>query len=191
MESVKRYRQLRRLEPDAALLRRRAAGETLRLLARDYGVSHTSLSRYFARPGVVKQLKQAERFVRAEQRAVDARWRSEQATRDADRVAQRQAAEAWSAAGRSAAEPLPGGGPEGPNGLEPVRVSAQPVPALLARPERQRRGSRQAPLFQSESERYAYYEARAHLSENDMLNWHDVRAGRLTPAEKRALRTGR
>jgi ribonuclease D len=42
--------------------------------------------------------------------------------------------------------------------------------------------------FASESERSAYYEARAHLSERDWLNWHDVRAGRLTPAEQRRLR---
>jgi hypothetical protein len=61
-------------------------------------------------------------------------------------------------------------------------------PALLAREERQRRWSRHAPVFQTESERYDYYEARAHLSENDVLNWHDVRAGRLTPYEKRAIR---
>jgi len=44
--------------------------------------------------------------------------------------------------------------------------------------------------FASESERSAYYEARSHLSKKDWLDWHDVRAGRLTPAEKRALRAG-
>ena len=42
--------------------------------------------------------------------------------------------------------------------------------------------------FASASERYAYYEGRAHLSEKDWLDWHDVRAGRLTPSEKRAIR---
>jgi hypothetical protein len=59
--SVERYRRLRRLEPDCELIRRRAAGETLRLLARDYRVAHTTLSRYFTRPDVAKQLNQAGR----------------------------------------------------------------------------------------------------------------------------------
>jgi len=48
---------LRRLVPDRELLRRRAAGETLRELAADYGVAHTSLGRYFARPEVARQLR--------------------------------------------------------------------------------------------------------------------------------------
>jgi hypothetical protein len=64
----------------------------------------------------------------------------------------------------------------------------KPGPALLASEQPQRRWSRHAPVFQSESERYDYYQARAHLSEKDWLNWHDVRAGRLTPSEKRAIR---
>jgi hypothetical protein len=58
---VKRYRRLRRLQPDPELIRRRAAGETFRQLAPAYGVSHSTLSRYFARPEVAKQLKQAVR----------------------------------------------------------------------------------------------------------------------------------
>ena len=53
--------RLRRLVPDRELVRRRAAGETLRLLARDYGVSHTTLSRYFARPEVARELRAARR----------------------------------------------------------------------------------------------------------------------------------
>jgi hypothetical protein len=40
---------LRRLKPDPDLISRRAAGEPLRQLAADYGVSHTTLSRYFRR----------------------------------------------------------------------------------------------------------------------------------------------
>jgi hypothetical protein len=47
---------LRRLLPDRELVRRRAAGEPLRRLARDYGVAHTTLGRYFARPQVAAQL---------------------------------------------------------------------------------------------------------------------------------------
>ena len=47
---------LRRLVPDARLLLRRADGEPLRELAGDYGVSHTSLLRYFQRPQVAKKL---------------------------------------------------------------------------------------------------------------------------------------
>ena len=66
---MKRHRRLRRLVPDAELVRRRAAGETLRALAADYGVAHTTLARYFARPEVASQLRRQARALRAEQRA--------------------------------------------------------------------------------------------------------------------------
>jgi hypothetical protein len=49
--------RLRRLVPDAELMRRRAASEPLRRLARDYGVAHTTLARWFARPEVAGQLR--------------------------------------------------------------------------------------------------------------------------------------
>jgi hypothetical protein len=48
--------RLRRLSPDATLMHRRVAGEPLRRLARDYGVSHTTLGRWFVRPSVARQL---------------------------------------------------------------------------------------------------------------------------------------
>jgi lambda repressor-like predicted transcriptional regulator len=51
--------RLRRLEPDAALIRRRAAGESLRALALDYGVAHTTLARYFQRNDVAMELRDA------------------------------------------------------------------------------------------------------------------------------------
>jgi hypothetical protein len=54
---MKRRRRLRRLVPDAELIRRRAAGEPLRELASDYDVAHTTLGRYFERPEVAKQIK--------------------------------------------------------------------------------------------------------------------------------------
>jgi hypothetical protein len=54
-------RRLRRLVPDSELIRRRAAGEPLRSLATDYKVSHTTLSRYFMRPPVAKQLLRTQR----------------------------------------------------------------------------------------------------------------------------------
>jgi hypothetical protein len=57
--------RLRRLLPDPALIHRRAAGETLRALARDYQVAHTTLARYFHRPEVAPQLLNAHRLVRA------------------------------------------------------------------------------------------------------------------------------
>jgi lambda repressor-like predicted transcriptional regulator len=72
---VKRYRRLRRLRPDAELYRRRAAGESLRPLAREYGVAHTSLSRHFARPQAAAEVKQAGRLLRTERRALAARPR--------------------------------------------------------------------------------------------------------------------
>jgi len=46
---------------DRDLLRRRAAGETLRALAVDYQVAHTSLGRWFKRPQVASQLRAAKR----------------------------------------------------------------------------------------------------------------------------------
>jgi len=54
-------RRLRRLVPDSELIRRRAAKETLRSIAADYGVSHTTILRYFERPEVSKQLLRAQR----------------------------------------------------------------------------------------------------------------------------------
>jgi hypothetical protein len=54
-------RRLRRLAPDHELMRRRAAGETLRSIAADYDVSHTSLSRYYNRSEVAKQLRAQQR----------------------------------------------------------------------------------------------------------------------------------
>ena len=66
---MKRRRGLRRLVPDPALFRRRAAGETLRQLAADYGVSHTALGRFFARPEARSQLREAGRLLRAERQA--------------------------------------------------------------------------------------------------------------------------
>ena len=47
----------RRLVPDAALIYRRAAGESLGRLAEDYKVSRSALSRFFARPDVAEELR--------------------------------------------------------------------------------------------------------------------------------------
>ena len=74
---MKRQRRLRKLVPDAELIRRRAGGEPLRELASDYGVEHTTLGRYFERPEVAKQVRQAAKQLRAEQRAAAARRSAE------------------------------------------------------------------------------------------------------------------
>src|SRR5439155_2606511 len=84
---VKRHRRLRRLVPDAELVRRRAAGETLRALAADYGVAHTTLGRYFARAEAVRQLREAGQ---SERRAAATRRVAE---RRAERAIRRQAKE--------------------------------------------------------------------------------------------------
>jgi hypothetical protein len=63
---TKRRPRLRGLVPDQELIRRRAAGEPLRQLASDYEVAHTTLGRYFERPEVAKQIKQAAKQLRAE-----------------------------------------------------------------------------------------------------------------------------
>jgi hypothetical protein len=129
---VKRYRRLRRLVPDAELILRRAAGETFRELAPDYGVWPSTLSRYFARPGVAKQVKHAEQLLRAEQRAAEARLRAEQkAEREARRLASRQRpAEGQSAAGR--ARPEEAGGVESAS-AEPGAGDRQPAGRILRR----------------------------------------------------------
>jgi hypothetical protein len=71
--AVKRRSRLRKLVPDAELIRRRAAGEPLRELASDYDVAHTTLGRFFEQPEVARQLRKAGRQLRAEQRALAAR----------------------------------------------------------------------------------------------------------------------
>jgi hypothetical protein len=72
---VSARRRLRRLVPDAELIRRRAACEPWRELAADYGVAHTTVGRYFARPQVKTELAQARRQLRAEQAARSSAWR--------------------------------------------------------------------------------------------------------------------
>jgi hypothetical protein len=94
---VKRRPRLRRLVPDPELLRRRAAGEPLRELARDYDVAHTTLGRYFERPEVAKQLREAAKQLRAEQRA------KRRLEREVRRMAKEQAAAERKQAGRARA----------------------------------------------------------------------------------------
>jgi hypothetical protein len=69
--------RLRKLVADDELLRRRAAGEALRQLAADYDVVHTTLCRYFTRPEVKEQLKEAGKQLRAERRSLAARRAAE------------------------------------------------------------------------------------------------------------------
>jgi lambda repressor-like predicted transcriptional regulator len=101
---VKRYRRLRRLVPDDELVRRRAAGESLRALAAEYGVAYTTLGRYFARPEVARQLRQAGRGVRVERRAAaERRARERRLQRQVRRRAKEQAARERERALRAAA----------------------------------------------------------------------------------------
>jgi lambda repressor-like predicted transcriptional regulator len=61
----------RRFTPDPALIARRAAGESLRLLAEDAGVSYSTLSRAFARPEVAEEVR-LQKLKLQEQRADEA-----------------------------------------------------------------------------------------------------------------------
>jgi hypothetical protein len=91
---VKRQRRLRKLVPDADLIRRRAAGESLRSLGSDYGVAHTTLLDYFERPEVVREMKQTEMELRAEQRTIaDRQAADRRAEREVRRKAREQAAQ--------------------------------------------------------------------------------------------------
>ena len=98
-------RRLRRLVLDAELIRRRAAGETLRELAPDYGVTHTTLGRYFQRPEVRKQLKEASEQLLAAQRAAAARRAAER--RQEQELRRRPGSGRRSSASRRAALALP------------------------------------------------------------------------------------
>jgi lambda repressor-like predicted transcriptional regulator len=66
---MKKSRRLRRLIPDAELYERRVVGESLRALASDYGVVHTTLSDFFQRPEVALELREVGRRLRAESKA--------------------------------------------------------------------------------------------------------------------------
>jgi hypothetical protein len=70
---MKRRRRLRKLIPDAELIRRRVAGEPLRELASDYNVAHTTLGRFFERPDVARQLRETRQELRAGERALASR----------------------------------------------------------------------------------------------------------------------
>jgi lambda repressor-like predicted transcriptional regulator len=65
-----------RFTPDAELLERIAAGESLRSLARELGISHTTLVRSLRRPDVAAALRAAELRLRA-QRAREGRAEKE------------------------------------------------------------------------------------------------------------------
>jgi hypothetical protein len=69
------------------------SGETLRELAADYGVAHTTLGRYFARAEIAKQLKEGRRLIRRERREAAARQAEERRLeREVRREAKRQVA---------------------------------------------------------------------------------------------------
>jgi hypothetical protein len=85
--------RLRKLVPDAELIRRRAANEPLRELAADYNVSHTTLSRFFDRPDVAGKLRQARQERRAGEQALARRRSTERhLEQDVRRKAKAQAA---------------------------------------------------------------------------------------------------
>jgi hypothetical protein len=69
---MSKLRLLRRLVPDEALFDRRVAGESLRVLARDYGVVHTTLGDFFRRPDGVLGLEEARRRLKAARTAKQA-----------------------------------------------------------------------------------------------------------------------
>jgi hypothetical protein len=170
---VKRHRRLRRLTPDAELFRRRAAGETVRELAPDYGVSHTTLSRFFARPEARKELKRAEQLHRAEQRAADVRFRAEQHAAEARLRAEQQAE-------REARRR-----PEQQNASLSESIRRDDASASTASPY-----FPPLELKPFSEEWLAWYAARRLRSRNDLLNHNDARRGIMPPFERRARERG-
>src|SRR5262245_66332338 len=67
--AMSKLRRLRRLVPDEALFDRRVAGESLRAIAPDYEVEHTTLGDFFGRPDGVLGLKEARRRLQAARKA--------------------------------------------------------------------------------------------------------------------------
>ncbi len=142
-------RRLRRLVPDEALLRRRAAGEPLRELASDYGVAHTTLLRYFGRPEVAKQLREAAQELRAEERALAGqRAAVRRLEREVRRRAKEQAETEREQAGRvqAAAEATPPAEagralPTGPGSTSAICGDRPREPSCTARPTRSPPGS--------------------------------------------------
>ena len=121
--------KLRKLVPDEALFRRRAGGETLRDLAPDYGLTHTTLARFFARPEAARELQRVKRLIRAEQREAEAARRAEErAQRTAERPVKQQPLQTSSAADPPAAGEAP---PAQPGSGRPIRT---PTRVALPRP---------------------------------------------------------
>ena len=127
--------KLRRLVPDEALFRRRAGGEPLRDLAPDYGVWHTTLGRFFARPEAARELKRMQRLIRTEQREAEADRRAEER---AERAARRRVKRQPVPVSR-AAEPAPAAAgearPARPGAGRPIRTpSSVALPSMTTPP---------------------------------------------------------
>jgi len=73
--AMPKLRRLRRLVPDETLFDRRVAGESLRAIAPDYGVEHSSLSDFFRRADGVLGLEEARCRLQAEREAQQAEVR--------------------------------------------------------------------------------------------------------------------
>jgi hypothetical protein len=161
---VKQRRRLRRLVPDQELIRRRAAGEPLRL-AFDYDVAHTTLGRYFERPEVAKKLRQAAKQLRAEQRAAARR-------RSARRRVEQQVRRKARATGRGRAQ----AGARGPRtilrGDRSARDRGRQIPPLELEP--------------FSDDWLAWYAERRLRSQIDLLNYNDAFRGIVPPLERRA-----
>ena len=65
---MSKLRRLRRLVPDEALFDRPVASESLRVLARDYRVEHSTLGDFFRRPDGVLGLGEARLRLHEENR---------------------------------------------------------------------------------------------------------------------------
>ena len=103
-----------------------------------WGVWHTTLSRYFARPEAAQELKRMERLIRAEQREAEADRRAEErAKRAAQRRVKRQPVHAGSAAELPPVAAAGEARPAQPGSGRPIRrrnsavlpISAEPPPA--------------------------------------------------------------
>jgi hypothetical protein len=114
--------KLRKLSPDEALFRRRAGGEPFRDLAPDYGVSHTTLGRYFARPETAKELKRIRRLIRVEEREAEADRRAEERAKPAaQRRVKQQPVHTSSAAESPQAAAAAEARPAQPGSRRPIR----------------------------------------------------------------------
>jgi hypothetical protein len=161
-----------------ALARLLAEGKTQRAAAAELGVSERTIHRWMRQPGFARELTKAtsrhERDLERERKREQTR-RNHNERRRLRRHNPKLYYELYS----------PATPPERRRAQPPAAAPAQPAPR-----SRHRQQSHTVPSFpntrEGQRQRLAHYEARKLDSREAFLDYNDVKAGRETPAERRA-----